>query len=324
MTVLDSHHASPAAQPPVISLLTAPLDRQTHRRADAGWLDELLARADTQVVITWRGRLLVNGPREAPQVARLSPVDADWRPLVGDMAVLGAVDGAGIVAAEVDAVDDPKAEPRLKRLGGLVDMRGIAPLLSEDDAALAFYARGLLDWNRRSRFCGVCGSPTTWRDAGHQRVCSNADCGETYFPRTDAAVIVLIHDGDRCLLARQPSWPAGMHSILAGFLEPGETLEDCVHREVGEEAGIEVADIRYHGSQPWPFPRSQMVGFTARAVTRDIRLDEKELEAAGWYTRDWLRALPADARIGEAPFALPPRLSIARRLVDAWLAGQIG
>ena len=312
----------PASAPSsCVSLLTAPVDRQTHRRAEAGWLDDLLLRTDTQVLVTWRGRLLVNGPREAPRVARLSPVAADWRPLAGDMAVLGVAGGAGIVAAEVDSVDDPKTEPRLKGLGGFADMRGIAPLLSEDDAALAFYARGLLDWHRRSRHCGVCGAPTIWRDSGHQRVCSNADCGEAYFPRTDAAVIVLVHDGDRCLLGRQPGWPAGMHSILAGFLEPGETFEDCVHREIGEEAGIEVDDIRYHGSQPWPFPRSQMVGFTARAVTRDIRVDEQELETAGWYTRAWLQSLPPDARIGEAPFALPPRLSIARRLVDAWLAG---
>ncbi len=320
---MDAHHPSPADPSPAISLLTAPVDRQTHRRTDPGWLEELMARRDTQVVITWRGRVLVDGPRDAPRVARLSPVGADWRPLVGEMAVLGVADGAGIVAASVDAVEDPKAEPRLKRLGGLVDMRGIGPLLPEGDAALAFYARGLMDWHRRSRFCGVCGAPTVWSHAGHQRVCSDAACAESFFPRTDAAVIVLVHDGDRCLLGRQPAWPYGMHSILAGFLEPGETLEDCVHREIGEEAGIEVDEIRYRGSQPWPFPRSQMVAFTARAVTRDIRIDEEELEAADWYSRAWLQALPADARIGEAPFALPPRLSIARRLIDAWLAGRI-
>jgi NAD+ diphosphatase len=170
----------------------------------------------------------------------------------------------------------------------------------------------------------VCGGPTEPRDAGHARACRDPDCAVTVFPRNDPAVIVLVADGDRCLLGRSGRFPEGMHSVLAGFVEAGESMEATVRREIREEAGIEVTDIRYHSSQPWPFPQSLMVGFFARAATRTIDIDGDELVSADWYDRGYLLSLDRDARPGEAPFTLPPRHSIARRLIEDWLARPTG
>jgi NAD+ diphosphatase len=180
---------------------------------------------------------------------------------------------------------------------------------------LCAYARGLLHWHARHGFCGVCGAPTASRSAGHQRVCTNGSCGASHFPRTDSAVIMLVHDGaDRCILSRQSHWPPGMHSTLAGFLEPGESLEEAVAREVYEETGVRVGEVRYHSSQPWPFPASIMVGFYARAIGGEFKPNLDELESAGWYSRDELRTIgSSDA------FRLPNAYSIARRLVEDWL-----
>jgi len=195
-------------------------------------------------------------------------------------------------------------------------LRAIGPLLGRRDGALLAYARGMLTWHRRHRFCGVCGYATAVEDAGHLRVCQNADCRTNSFPRTDPAVIMLVHDGgDRAILGRQKIWPQGMHSVLAGFVEPGESLEDAVAREVLEEVGVPVEDVTYHSSQPWPFPSSIMLGYWARAVSDDLDVNTFELESARWVTRQEMRASPEDAT-----FRLPRRDSIARRLVEDWLA----
>jgi NAD+ diphosphatase len=173
-----------------------------------------------------------------------------------------------------------------------------------------------MHWHARHHFCGVCGYPTQSAEAGHVRRCTNPTCGASHFPRTDPAVIMLVHDGgDRVILGRQAQWPPGMHSVLAGFVEPGENLEEAVTREVAEEVGIAVTDVRYQSSQPWPFPASIMLGFTARALATDLQLSDDELETARWYTRAELRASPESES-----FRLPRRDSIARRLVEDWLA----
>jgi len=150
------------------------------------------------------------------------------------------------------------------------------------------------------------------------RVCANSGCGAPIFPRTDSAVIMLVHDGDKCLLSRESRWPTGMHSILAGFLEPGESFEEAVAREVLEETSIRVDDVRYHSSQPWPFPSSIMVGFTARALTREIQVDDDELDYAHWYSREDLKR-----REDTDEFRLPNDYSISRRIINDWLAERI-
>ncbi|MEO3434450.1 NAD(+) diphosphatase [Inquilinus sp. CAU 1745] len=295
------------------------LDRLAERRRDPAWIAERLAAPETVILPVWQGKNLIDGPREAPHVARLSGRDDWWRPLASEIALLGESGGRVWFAADLSALPEPATHERLAALGLFVDLRAIGPILGREDAALLAYARGLMWWHQRHRFCGVCGHRTESGDAGHVRRCTNAACAINHFPRTDPAVIVLVHDGDRCLMGRQSIWPKGMHSTLAGFVEPGESLEAAVMREVFEESGVRVGDVRYHSSQPWPFPQSLMIGFTACAETTDIVLRDGELEGAGWFDRSFLRAVPPDAVAGEADFVLSRRDSIARRLVDDWI-----
>lgn len=295
----------------------APLDRAAHRRKDAGWLSAARAAPEALVLPLWQARSLVNGPEDAPRAVML-PAVTDWgvevEPVL--LGLMGAVPLFAVdltaLAAEAEAI---AAHPLLAGRGRFLDLRSMGLLLPRGEAALCAYARGLLWWNARHRFCGVCGAPAMGAEAGHVRVCSNPACGAQHFPRTDPAVIMLVHDGgDRCLLGRQAAWPPGMYSTLAGFVEPGECLEEAVAREVFEEVGLRVTDIRYHSSQPWPFPSSLMLGFTARALDTEIALTD-EIQHAVWVTRERMRDHePSDE------FRPPRGDSIARRLIDDWIA----
>jgi NAD+ diphosphatase len=193
----------------------------------------------------------------------------------------------------------------------LRELRPLAPLLPADSASLLAYARALALWKGRHRYCGVCGAPNQPARAGHVMRCTRAGCGTEAFPRLDPAIIVLVTDagGERALLGRQASWPQGRYSTIAGFVEPGETLEDAVIREVEEETGVHVGDVEYVASQPWPFPSSLMLGFRAIARTHEITLRDGELEDARWFTR-------SDIAAGHP--ALPPAGAISARLIDAW------
>jgi NAD+ diphosphatase len=188
-------------------------------------------------------------------------------------------------------------------------------LQAADEAQLLAYARALLIWRARQRHCGVCGAPTLPRSAGHVLVCTNPACQSEFFPRIDPAIIVLVTDGSRALLGRQASWPAGRYSALAGFVEPGEGLEEAVAREVEEETGVRVRSTRYFASQPWPFPASLMLGFHAHASAGSIQLDG-ELQDARWFELEELRAAPT--------ILLPPPHTIARRLLEAWFRSRAG
>ena len=294
------------------------LDRAAEQRRDPEWLACLLARPETRLVPVWRGKSFIAGPRGAPRPVFPSALE-DWWPERGSyLALLGLVDGVAYLAVDVSQIDDPQTDPALGSRGTFVDLRTCGPLMPLADGSLLAHARLLTWWHMRTRYCGVCGHPTASRQAGTVRQCLNPACAVEHFPRVDPAVIVMVHDGRRLLLARQHGWPRGMHSVLAGFLEAGENLEACVAREIREEAGLDLTDIRYFGSQPWPFPQSLMIGFTARATDTRLTIDGDELEHADWYEPDFLRAR-ADNKIGRSDFALPGRDSIARRLVDAWL-----
>ena len=194
-------------------------------------------------------------------------------------------------------------------------LREVGADLDDLDAGLLAQAVGILEWHERNRFSPLSGAATTIEQAGW--VQRDPATGAQLFPRTDPAVIMLVHDGgDRCVLGRQAVWPPGRFSILAGFVEPGESAEGAVAREVGEEVGLRVADVRYVSSQPWPFPQSLMLGFTARVDGDDtLRVDEEEIEEARWFTREELRS-------GAGPRALPPPVSIARHILDRWVAGE--
>jgi NAD+ diphosphatase len=220
-----------------------------------------------------------------------------------DGTVYAAVRGERALTVDGRAVD---------RWAGL---REVGADLGDLDAGLLVEAIGIFEWHERHRFSPLTGNATTIERGGWVQV--DPTTGTEHFPRTDPAVIMLVHDGaDRVVLGRQAVWPPGRFSILAGFVEPGESAEAAVAREVAEEVGLQVTDIRYVGSQPWPFPQSLMLGFVARAEGADIlRLDPDEIEEARWFTRDELRA-------GAGPRALPPPVSIARNILDRWVAGE--
>jgi len=194
----------------------------------------------------------------------------------------------------------------------MTDLRWHLPLLKSEHGGLAAYARGLGYWQSRQRFCGACGSATVWRSGGHRAVCPSPVCAQEYFPRLDPAMIVLVQFEDACLLGRQAAWPARRYSTLAGFVEIGESLEEAVEREVMEEAGVALASIHYHSSQPWPFPSSLMLGYSAQASSFDLNVGA-ELEHARWWR---LGEFEQDVRSGE--LKLPPRTSISYRLISDW------
>jgi NAD+ diphosphatase len=291
----------------------AGLDRVAHLRQDEGWLAEQRRAASSRLVPVWRSRSLV---REGDTPHGVFPLLADAIELLATcepLVLLGLERDTAYFAADVSHLDDPPGPSGEKAT--FVDLRQVGGRLDERDSSLLAYARAMATWHTRHRFCGACGSPTEGRQAGHLRVCRDDACASQHFPRTDPAVIMLVHDGERALLGRQASWPAGVYSTLAGFVEPGEGLEDAVAREVLEETGVRVTDVHYHSSQPWPFPSSLMLGFEAHAETGEVDLAVSELEDAHWFDADELRELEARREV-----RLPPRLSIARRLIEDWLA----
>jgi NAD+ diphosphatase len=280
------------------------LDRRDEWRVDAervraAWSDARI------VAVDFEGRAAADGGGLAGLHARsLDPA------LFAQASFLGVQDGQSWFALPAAAL--PAGER------AWLGLREAAAQWSAFDSGLFAYAKALLLWQSRARFCGACGTATELIRAGHCARCTNAACGLSHFPRTDAAIIVIVTDGTRCLLGRQPGWPAGRYSTLAGFVEPGETLEDAVRREVREEAGVLVGRVDYQSSQPWPFPGALMVGFRADAADTAIRLGD-ELEDARWFEA---AELVAAARRGET--LLPPSISVSRRLVEDWLEDTLG
>lgn len=295
----------------------ANIDRAAGFRKDAAWLEARMENPSSRVLPVWRGANLV-AMGDAPRAVLLDLDEA--RRLAGagaDLALLGLVGGAARFAVDISHLDDPLSRAELSRRGEFVELRDAGALLEQREGALLAFARGLVHWHSRNGFCSLCGGATVMREAGHVRACENPDCGAQHFPRTDPAVIMLVTSGERCLLARKKEWNDFMYSALAGFVEPGESLEEAVAREVMEEAGIHVMRVRYHSSQPWPFPASLMLGFTAEAVDPEIRLNREELVDARWFGREELKSRGRRAGAG---LRLPRRVSVARRLIEDWLA----
>ena len=290
----------------------SPLDRAGHLRDDAAWIAAALANPETLFVPIWRARtLVVDTPGGIEAVMLSNAAAAAVRDVGGPWAFLGLMDGTPVFTIDASTAEDsttlvPDA------VGRFEDLRSLAGRLSPNDAAILAHARGLMHWRTKHRFCGVCGAPCEPRSAGHAMVCTS--CGTTHFPRTDPAVIMLVHRDDRALLGHSQRFPSTtMYSTLAGFVEPGETLEEAVAREVLEESAIRTGRVTYHSSQPWPFPANIMVGFYAEALTEDITIDTTELRDARWFTRAELRD---HERLG---FSLPRPDSIARRLIEDWM-----
>jgi NAD+ diphosphatase len=284
------------------------LERDGHLRADPAWIVDALADPKSRVIPVWNSRNLVAGGGSAgPSRAvllDLAQVPEKHRSAEG-LILLGRFGDTSLFAFEIEDMDPP-TPPEGTRFE---ELRNVAAMLPADQAGMLGYARAMVNWRRSHRYCGRCGAGTTAAKGGHVLVCTNPECRHEQFPRTDPAIIVLVTDGERALLGRQASWPAGRYSTIAGFVEPGESLEDAVAREVREETGVLVDGIEYHSSQPWPFPSALMLGFTARAVSTDIESQDRELEDARWFTRENI--------MGGVPL-LPPPLSISFRLIEHW------
>lgn len=310
------------------------LDRAHELRADAAARERLAARAGARWIALWRGKPLLAGDPRAPRLARLP---ADHPALTAERGLtvfLGREGEEGIWAEDLSAWTPDEAD--LAALGAFFDpteqhhpalppdhrfaeLRGAMAALAPRDAELAATARALFAWHETHGFCARCGARSEPAMAGWQRDCPA--CGAHHFPRTDPVVIMLITRGENVLLGRSPGWPPGMVSLLAGFIEPGETVEAAVRREVWEEAGVRVGAVDYLASQPWPFPASLMIGCRGEALGETITIDPAELESALWVGRERLARVFAgeDGGIGA-----PRKGSIARFLLENWLADRIG
>lgn len=309
----DAADAGGPLAPP--SLFAAPIDRAAPLRRDEPALATLLAGPTARVLPLWRSLSLVS--REPRPVLLAGAAAAEATTRAGQTVFLGLSGEIALFACDLSAAADTAAGLGLP--GRFRDLRDLGAVLSAGDVALLSYARAMLHWHQSHRYCGRCGAPTVAAEGGHLRRCGRPDCAAELFPRTDPVVIMLVHDGlaadgGRCLLGRQARWPKGMYSTLAGFVEPGETLEQAVAREIAEEVGIAVSTIAYAGSQPWPFPASLMLAFTALAPADSVpRPDGVELEDARWFTAAEIQSFPS---LG---LRLPQPHAIARRLVDHWV-----
>ena len=292
----------PAAYSVDIALSSRSHERIGGRRTDDAWLEEKWGDPATRVLVLAGGRFPV-GP-DGGSVAWVAPQDAP----AGERLLLGERDGLVHFAVLTRGFRAPDEWETLRTVG---------PRLSPADAGLVVQAQALAEWHRAHRFCARCGGGLVVSGGGYVLRCES--CDRQHFPRTDPAVIMLVvDDDDRALLGRQAAWPPGRFSTLAGFVDPGESLEQAVAREVMEEAGVEVTDVTYFGNQPWPFPASLMVGFFARAATTEIAVDGDEIEDARWFTRE-------EVLVGaeEGTLVLPGGISISRSLVEAWYGGAL-
>lgn len=289
------------------------IDRAVERRSQPEWLHAELS-STAQLLPLWRQRNLFHikdnkGPLYLDASAVTVPTNAAFLGLRSN--------GRSLFATDLNAAGEEEEILRSLNLAG--DQARFFPLrefngsLTPEDRALLFYARSMIHWHQEQRFCGRCGAATKAEEGGHVMACTGPDCGTKHFPRLDPATIMLVHHGDRCLLGRQASWPSGVYSALAGFVEPGETLEEAVFREVKEESDVEVRNIRYFGSQPWPFPQSLMLGFVAEALTTDLKCGS-ELEDVRWFTVSEAREL-----LIKLAARFPHLDTIAKRLIRHWL-----
>lgn len=315
---------------PTVTFSGGGLDRAAGLRGDATGLHLLLGAPESRCIVIWRGKPLM----DSVGLASLAPDHPLFAGIEAEPTFLGRAGGVAWFLRDLSAWQpeegplpdgqtflDPTEQrhPRLDAALAFRELRGAMARLSPLDAELAATARALTVWHETHAFCARCGLPSRPVMGGWQRQCGG--CGAMHFPRTDPVVIMLVTRGNRVLLGRSPGWPEGMYSLLAGFIEPGETIEAAVRREVAEETGVRVGAVRYLASQPWPFPASLMIGCAGEALSDEIILDPDEIEDALWLTREEMARVAA----GDHPAIRPPRRgAIAAFLLSQWLAGVAG
>ena len=297
-----------------------PLDRGDVQRRDPQWLAAAAENPDTRVLVMPELDVPITDGHQ-PALNWLSPRDVRWFGVGGESVFLGLLKGVAHFAVHVPATSGAAAMLRNDDTLRFMDARSAAPIVSGRESGIIAQARAQLDWHNRHGFCSVCGERTSMGRGGHVRKCDDG-CGAEHFPRTDPVAIMLVHDGDRCLLgqSRGRLVRMRMYSALAGFIDQGEAIEEAVAREVREEAGIEVKNVRYHSSQPWPFPSSLMIGCHAEAATTDIHIDAEEMTDVQWFDRQ----IVIDALEGRSRhLAVPQPLAIAHHLVKTWAYDQL-
>lgn len=309
------------------------LDRAGELRGNAQALADAAADPAARAIVFWRGKPLISPERPAGLI-RLGLDHAAVQDAVEAPILLGREGDAPIFAVDISAwtpadLDDStlggfldpseQRHPALPDWMVFVELRRVMTWLSARDAELAASGKAVFSWHESHLFCARCGDKTKLSQGGWQRQC--AACGTSHFPRTDPVVIMLITHGNSVLVGRSPGWPQGMYSLLAGFVEPGETLEAAVRREVFEEAGVQVGEVGYLASQPWPFPASLMFGCWGHATSTDITIDPVEIEDARWITREEMMAISQ----GHHPEIMPARKgAIAHFLIERWLEDSLG
>tara|TARA_S200000501_G_scaffold123128_1_gene116151 strand:+ start:1642 stop:2679 length:1038 start_codon:yes stop_codon:yes gene_type:complete len=293
------------------------LDRAPHFRKDKMWLTSNLKNTNTRVIPVWQDKnLFQENNKETPSPIILSGATAqNICNEARDIVFLGLVQNNIYFAADINNCEDPYSMGLPKR-SVFADLRLLATSIDYLEAGYLAYARALVYWGQNNQFCGQCGSKTKSINGGHERKCISETCSKSIFPRTDPAVIMLVTHptDDKCLLGHNKKFKGLRFSTIAGFVEPGETLEQAVSREVFEETNIRVENVKYQASQPWPFPASIMLGFTAQATSTEIICHDGELEEARWFSRQ--EVLEMSNSDNMLP---PPKLSISRWLIDTWL-----
>ena len=297
------------------------LDRLEHRRDNSSWINRALKRKSTRFIIFSDGKPLVKIK------SRMSPVYLTYEAISGLMKekpptiLLGSSNKHNYFAVDLSGAGAKQTKALAKKRTQFKDLRAVAIALTATphkvDLANLGLAKALLGWHAAHQYCSRCGAKTRLRRAGYMRKCASPSCKAEHFPRTDPVVIMLaIRDG-KCLLGRQPQFLKGVYSALAGFMEPGESIEEAVRRELFEEAGIRVGEVTYFASQPWPFPASLMIGCFAEALNSDFEMRDGELQDLRWVLREEMRA--AVEGQPKADFQLPPRMAISHRLIRSWM-----
>jgi NAD+ diphosphatase len=292
----------------------SPLDRASDKRPDAEWIARQLASPDALAFPVWNGRPFVEPAKDGGmQIAyipgRIAEELSEGRE---HLLFLGLWKETAVFAVDLEGEADPVDGP-LAGMGKFEDLRRMALALPASEAAIAATAKAMFEWRRRHGHCAVCGQPSEAVDGGWKRRCPS--CEAEHFPRTDPVVIMLPWHGERCMLGRQEAWPKGMFSALAGFLEPGESIEEACARELSEEAGLRTRNVRYHSTQPWPYPSSLMIGLIAEVEDDEGTPDQTELSEIRWISRDEARKLIKGELDG---MAAPNPMAIAHQLIKAW------